>query len=99
MSAVQTLSPSTPPLASRAANQPVWLFGLAGTFLPLAILSLMYLLAPWPLSDNAVAVLRTANRVVGAIVLAHWILTALVAIAHRVLRRSVRARSAGRTTA
>lgn len=44
------------------------LMATVGTLLPLAVLALLYLLAPLPLDAAAVQTLRTANNVAGVVV-------------------------------
>jgi uncharacterized BrkB/YihY/UPF0761 family membrane protein len=49
-----------------------------GTMLPLAVLAALYVLAPLPMNAAAAEVLRTANRIAGAVVLVHWGITGAV---------------------
>ena len=62
------------------------LIGVLGTVLPLAVLALMFLLAPLPMTPAAADVLRNASRLAGAIVLVHWAITLAVWAASKAMR-------------
>ena len=62
------------------------LIGVLGTLLPLAVLALMYLLAPMPMTSATADILRSANRFAGAIVLVHWAITLAVWAASKAVK-------------
>jgi hypothetical protein len=65
-----------------------------GTLLPIAVLALLYVLAPLPMTAATVDILRTANRFAGTVVLLHWGITLAVWAASKVAR-SAPARDTG----
>jgi uncharacterized BrkB/YihY/UPF0761 family membrane protein len=63
---------ATPRPVHSAFQRKLALIAVLGTLLPLALLSLMFLLAPMPMTAEAADTLRSASRFAGAIVLVHW---------------------------
>jgi hypothetical protein len=62
------------------------LIAVVGTVLPLAVLALMFLLAPLPMAPATADVLRNASRFAGAIVLIHWSITLAVWAASKAVK-------------
>ena len=62
------------------------LIAVLGTLLPLALLSLMFLVAPMPMTAEAADTLRHASRFAGAIVLVHWAVTLAVWAASKAVK-------------
>lgn len=54
--------------ATRAFRRQLVLMVTLGTFGPLAVLALLYTLAPMPLTAQALAVLRTANGIAAVVI-------------------------------
>ena len=81
--------------ASRNAfHRKLALIWAVGTLLPLAMLALLYVLAPLPMTAATVDILRTANRFAGTVVLVHWGITLAVWAASK-LARPAHIRDAG----
>ena len=79
-------APSARPAARTAFQRKLALIGVLGTMLPLALLALMFLVAPLPMTPVAADVLRSASRFAGAIVLVHWALTLAVWAASKMVQ-------------
>lgn len=79
-------APIAPQRAPRNFQRQLALIGVLGTVLPLAVLALMFLLAPLPMTPAAADVLRNASRLAGAIVLVHWAITLAVWAASKAMR-------------
>ena len=80
-----------PPVTARPApRHDVWrrlvLMTALGTFVPVAVLALLYVLAPTPLSAAAVQTLRTANQIAAFVVAVNLAMAVLVTVA-ALLRR------------
>ncbi|MBK7121057.1 MAG: hypothetical protein IPH64_20155 [Comamonadaceae bacterium] len=69
---------SSAPSARTAFQRKLAIIGVVGTVLPLAVLALMYLLAPLPTTNGTAEILRMANRFAATIVLLHWAITLAV---------------------
>lgn len=83
MSRLTTASPR--PIRS-AFHRKLALIAVFGTLLPLAILSVMFLLVPMPLTPAAADILRSAGRFAGALVLVHWAVTLAVWVASKAVK-------------
>ena len=70
-----SVRPAFQPAARTAFQRKLALIAVLGTLLPLALLSLMFLVAPMPMTAQAADTLRGASRFAGAIVLVHWAVT------------------------
>ncbi len=78
-------TPSAAPISRTAFHRKLAVIGVIGTLLPLAVLALLYLLAPLPMTAATMDILRTANRFAGTVVLLHWGVTLAVWAASRVV--------------
>lgn len=75
----RTIRTAIPAHTARSAFQrKLALIAVTGTLLPLALLALMFLLAPMPMTPAAADILRGASRFAGAFVLVHWAVTLAV---------------------
>ena len=77
---------SSAPSARTAFQRKLAMIGVVGTVLPLAVLALMYLLAPLPMTTGTAEILRMANRFAATIVLLHWAITLAVWAATRIAK-------------
>jgi hypothetical protein len=69
-------TPAFLPRATRhAVSRQLVLMGVLGTLVPLAVLAVLYLAAPFPLTEATAQTLRLANRFAGAVVLVNAALT------------------------
>jgi hypothetical protein len=71
----QPATTSRPRAARHAVSRQLVLMGVLGTFVPLAVLAVLYLLAPAPLTEATAQTLRLTNRFAGAVVLVNAALT------------------------
>ena len=79
-------TPSAAPISRTAFRHKLATIAVIGTLLPLAVLALLYLLAPLPMTAATMDILRTANRFAGTVVLLHWGVTLAVwAVSHVVM--------------
>lgn len=77
---------SSAPSARTAFQRKLAMIGVVGTVLPLAVLALMYLLAPLPMTTGTAEILRMANRFAATIVLLHWAITLAVWAASKAVK-------------
>lgn len=82
----QSAAPSPSHPARRAFHRKLAMIWAIGTLLPLAMLALLYVLAPLPMTTATLDILRTANRFAGTVVLLHWGITLAVWMASKVAR-------------
>lgn len=71
----QFAAPSAHHAARSAFHRKLVAIWAIGTLLPLAMLALLYVLAPLPMTTGTLDILRTANRFAGTVVLLHWGIT------------------------
>ena len=76
-------APFVSPSSRNAFHRKLALIWAVGTLLPLAMLALLYVLAPLPMTAATVDILRTANRFAGTVVLLHWGITLAVWVASK----------------
>lgn len=82
------------PSSRNAFHRKLAVIWAVGTLLPVAVLAMLYVLAPLPMTAATVDILRTANRFAGTVVLLHWGITLAVWAASKVAG-SAPARNAG----
>ncbi len=80
------LTTATPRPIHSAFQRKLALIAVFGTLLPLAILSVMFLLAPMPMTAEAADTLRSAGRFAATIVLVHWAVTFAVWLASKAVK-------------
>ena len=78
--------PVSQPASRTTFQRKLALIAVLGTLLPLALLSLMFLVAPMPMTTEAADTLRSASRFAGAIVLVHWAVTLAVWAASKAVK-------------
>jgi hypothetical protein len=71
----------SPEAASRAFRHQLVLMATLGTFVPLAVLSLLYTLAPLPLTAQAASMLRAANGIAAVVIGLNALAVAALALA------------------
>lgn len=81
-----SVRPVSQPAPRTAFQRKLALIAVLGTLLPLALLSLMFLVAPMPMTAEAADTLRSASRFAGAIVLVHWAVTLAVWAASKAVK-------------
>jgi uncharacterized BrkB/YihY/UPF0761 family membrane protein len=86
----QSAAPSLSHPARRAFHRKLAMIWAIGTLLPLAMLALLYVLAPLPMTTATLDILRTANRFAGTVVLLHWGITLAVWVASKVVKPAQR---------
>ena len=86
----QSAAPSPSHPARNAFHRKLAVIWAIGTLLPLAMLALLYVLAPLPMATATLDILRTANRFAGTVVLLHWALTLAVWVASKIVKPAQR---------
>jgi len=90
MTRTHTPASSATAPSRNAFHRKLALIWAIGTLLPIAVLALLYVLAPMPMTAATVDILRTANRFAGTVVLLHWAITLAVWAASKVVRAAPR---------
>lgn len=71
------------PARANTAGRTLVLVATLGTLMPLALLALMYVLAPLPMTESAAATLKMANRFAGLLVVVNWAFVVAMALMSR----------------
>jgi uncharacterized BrkB/YihY/UPF0761 family membrane protein len=90
MTRTHTPSSSVTAPSRNAFHRKLALIWAIGTVLPIAVLALLYVLAPLPMTAATVDILRTANRFAATVVLLHWAITLAVWAASKVAKTARR---------